>query len=94
MRLPHFCQSTRGQIVFYDPADLAAVARGEMETWEPQPYAMLDVDEILYHVESSQQKYHLGAASFDRQRGLLYVFEVLADDAKPFVHVWRVDETH
>ncbi len=79
-----------GQILFYDPTDLAAVARGEMETWDPQPYARLDVDEYLYHVESSQQKHHLGAASYDRERGLLYVFEPLADGDKPLVHVWRV----
>jgi hypothetical protein len=78
-----------GQMLFYDPADLAAVARGEMETWEPQPYATLDIDEYLYHIESTQQKYHLGAAGFDRERGLLYVFEPLADGDKPLVHVWR-----
>ncbi len=81
-----------GQILFYDPADLAAVAGEEMETWEPQPYATLEIDKYLYHVESTQQKYHLGAASFDRTRGLLYVFELLADGDKPLVHVWRVSE--
>jgi len=80
-----------GQIIFYDPADLAAVARGEIETWEPQPYATLNVDEYLYHIESGQQKHHLGATSFDRERGLLYVFEPLADGDKPLIHVWRVE---
>lgn len=84
--------STRfaGQFLFYDTTDLAAVARSEMEAWEPQPYATMDVDAYLYHIESDQQKYHLGAASFDRERGLLYVFEPLADEDKPLVHVWRV----
>ena len=76
--------------MFYDPADLGAVARGEMETGEPQPYATLDIDEHLYHIDSTQQKEHLGAASFDRQRGLLYVFEPLADEDKSLIHVWRV----
>ncbi len=80
-----------GQIIFYDPADLAAVARGEMETYEPQPYATLEIDAYLYHVESSQQWHHVGAASFDRERGLLYVFEPLADEDKSLVHVWRVE---
>ena len=79
-----------GQIIFYDPADLAVVGRGEMETWEPQPYATLNIDQYLYHIESSQQKEHIGAASFDRQRGLLYVFEPLADADKSLIHVWRV----
>jgi len=79
-----------GQIIFYDPADLAAVARDAMETWEPQPYATLNIDEYLYHLESSQQKHHLGAASFDRERGLLYVFEPLADGDKSLIHAWRI----
>jgi hypothetical protein len=79
-----------GQILFYNPADLAAVAQGEMETWEPQPYATFNIDEHLYHVESSQQWHHLGAASFDRERGLFYVFEPHGDGDKPLVHVWSV----
>lgn len=78
------------QFLFYDPADLAAVAGGQMPAWQPQPYAVLNVDEVLYHVADSQQKYHLGAAAFDRARGLLYVLEVLADDDRPLVHVWQV----
>ena len=79
-----------GQMLFYDPADLARVAQGELGPWDPQPYAVLDVDKWLYHVTGSQQKYHLGAASFDRLHGLLYVLETLADEDRPLVHVWRV----
>jgi hypothetical protein len=81
-----------GQFLFYNPADLAAVAGGEMETWEPQLYATMGVDPVLYHVENEQQWHHLGAAGFDRERGLLYVFAPLADEDKPLVHVWRVEE--
>jgi hypothetical protein len=80
-----------GQFLFYDPADLAEVAQGMMEPEEPQPYATLHLDEVLYHVTSEQQKYHLGAAAFDRERGLLYVFEPFGDGDKPLVHVWRVE---
>ena len=80
-----------GQIIFYDPADLAAVASGDMEPHEPQPYAVMDIDDHLYHVESEQQWYHVGAASFDRERGLLYLFEPLADlNDESLVHVWQV----
>ena len=79
-----------GQILFYDPADLTAVAGGEMEAYLPQPYATLEIDDHLYGIQSTQQKYHLGAASFDRERGLLYVFEPFADGDRPLVHVWRV----
>jgi hypothetical protein len=80
-----------GQILFYDPSDLAAVANGEMEAWEPQPYATLDIDQHLYNVGSGQQTGHIGAASFDRERGLLYAFEPLADGDKPLVHAWKID---
>jgi len=80
-----------GQIIFYDPADLAAVAQGTLEPWAPQPYAVLDIDDVLYHITSTQQKHHVGAMAFDRARGWLYVLEPLADDDRPLVHVWRVD---
>ena len=79
-----------GQLLFYDPADLAAVAAGTAETWSPQPYATLDVDDVLYHVESDQQKYHVSALAFDRDRGLFYLFEPFGDGDKPLVHVWAV----
>ncbi len=69
-----------GQIIFYDPADLAAVAQGTLETWEPQPYAVLNIDTSLYHITSTQQKHHVAAAAFDRANGLLYIVEPLADD--------------
>jgi hypothetical protein len=83
--------SFEGQIIFYDPAELGAVARGEMEAWEPQPYAVLSIDDLLYHVEPGMQLFHVGAASFDRERGMLYVFEPFADGDKPLVHVWHVE---
>ncbi|MBN1659251.1 MAG: right-handed parallel beta-helix repeat-containing protein [Anaerolineae bacterium] len=80
-----------GRFLFYDPADLAAVAAGQAEAWTPQPYATLDVDPFLYHVTSAQQKHHLAAASFDPERGFLYVLEPLVDDDKPLIHVWRIE---
>ena len=85
-----------GQFVVYDPNDLAKVAAGNMQPYEPQPYATLNVDQYLYHITSSQQKHHLGAACFDRSMQYLYVFEVFADgDEKdrPIVHVWEILST-
>ena len=80
-----------GEIVFFDPADLAAVARGEMEPYEPQPYTVMNIDSVLYHIYSPQMYDHVKAITFDRERGLLYVFEPLVDDDKPIVcHVWKV----
>jgi len=79
-----------GRMIFYDPADLAAVARGEREPWEPQPYASMNLDRHLFGVAGSQYKHHVAACSFDRERGYLYVFEPLADGERSLVHVWRV----
>ena len=83
----------QSQIIFYDPADLAAVARGEMETWQPQPYASLNLDENLFdpnlHVEDYKRDL-VGAAAFDREHGYLFIFERLADDYRSVIHVWRV----
>ncbi len=79
-----------GQIIFYDPADLAAVASGARQTWEPQPYAVLEIDAYLYNLQSDQQKSHVNAISFDRENGLLYVIEPLVEGDKSIIHVWRV----
>ena len=79
-----------GQILFYDPAALAAVATGRDQPWEPQPYAIMPVDQILYNVTSPQQKSHVGGIAFDRSRGLIYLLELFADGDKPLVHVWAI----
>jgi hypothetical protein len=102
------CISQRGwwstrfdaELIFYNPDDLARVAAGTMDSWEPQPYAALDIDDRLYFNpsgtdvemvgEGDQRRYRIGDVSFDRANGLLYVLELYADGAKPVVHVWRV----
>jgi len=87
------------EFLFYDPADLARVAAGEISSWEPQPYAALDIDERLFlpaGVEpdllgtGDQRRYRIGEVGYDRANGLLYVLELFADEAAPVVHVWRV----
>jgi hypothetical protein len=89
------------QFILYDPADLAQVAGGEIESWAPQPYASLDIDEYLFlnpaGVEQDllgtgvQRRSRIGAVAYDRNNDLLYVLELYADEAKPVVHVWRVE---
>lgn len=83
----------QAQIVFYDPADLAAVTLGEMETWEPQPYAKLNIDEFMFAPELDYADYKrdiVGAAAFDQERGLLFIVERLADEYKSVVHVFQI----
>ncbi|MBI5641560.1 MAG: hypothetical protein HZA17_14160 [Nitrospirae bacterium] len=88
------------RFIMYDPSDLAGVSSGNMQPWEPQPYAVLDIDEHLFFNPSGveedmlgrgvQRRYRLGDAAYDRTNDLLYVLELFADDARPVVHVWRV----
>jgi hypothetical protein len=82
------------QILFYDPNDLAAVAQGQLETWEPQPYASLVIDEYLFDPGFNHERakrYLLGAAAFDREHGYLYVVERLADEDRSLVHVFGIE---
>lgn len=86
------------QFIFYDPADLARVAAGELAPWEPQPYAVLPVDEHLllptFEPESLgagvQRRARISDAAYDRVHQRLYVLELFADGASPVVHVWQV----
>jgi hypothetical protein len=90
----------QGQFVLYDPDDLADVAEGRKEPWEPQPYASVDIDEHLHlkappwdddYVGRGQQRgFRVSAVAYDRANDLLYVVEPLVDDGQPVVHVWRV----
>ena len=89
----YWAEDYQGQILFFDPAELGQVTLGEMETWEPQPYAALDLTPYLYQPELNHAEYKrdlIGAAAFDEQNGFLYVFERLADEYQSIIHVWQV----
>ncbi|MBN2503178.1 MAG: right-handed parallel beta-helix repeat-containing protein [Anaerolineales bacterium] len=89
----YWAEDYQGQLIFFDPNDLAAVALGQMETYEPQPYATLDLTPYLYAPELNHGEYKrdlIGAIAFDRANGLLYVIERLADEYKSVIHVFQV----
>ncbi|MBC8508601.1 MAG: right-handed parallel beta-helix repeat-containing protein [Anaerolineales bacterium] len=89
-----WAEDYQAQIIFYDPSDLAAVARGEIDSWEPQPYATLVLDEYMLAPELDPANYKrdiVAAASFDRVNGLLYVIERLADEYKSVMHVFQIE---
>ncbi|MCL4691612.1 MAG: hypothetical protein KJ060_03775 [Candidatus Hydrogenedentes bacterium] len=87
-------------IILYNPDDLARVADGEMEPWEPQPYARLGIDNQLLlnpaGIEPEmlgtgvQRRYRVGSVAYDRERDLLYILEPFADNTKPVIHIWRI----
>ena len=85
--------SFEAQIIFYDPADLAAVAIGQIESHEPQPYAVLNSDEFIFNYQSEEwwRGHYIGGIAYDRENGLLFVLELFGDEDKPIVHVWQVE---
>ena len=101
--VPDFPHDQRGwwseaisaQLLFFDPAELAAVARGELPSWSPQPYASMSIDQYLFDpgYDFPRQKMSLlGACAFDRDHARLFVMErqVEADEDRSVVHVFQV----
>jgi hypothetical protein len=78
------------EMLFYDPSDLSAVARGKKKPWEPQPYAVMNLDPLLWGLSSTQQRHRVGDLAFDRQRGLIYLIEIRADGDKSLIHVFKI----
>ena len=69
------------QMLFFDPAELGAVARGELETWEPQPCSTLTLDDYLFDT------------GFDYERGKRYLVGAMAlvqDDPETITTLWRI----
>lgn len=89
------CSSSKGwhsspyepQILFYDPADLAAVVNGQRSPWEVIPYEVFSPVNQMIRPECAQ----LGAVAFDRVNGLIYVTErQVGPWGETAVHVWHV----
>ena len=91
----HRCGNCRASILLFDPADLAAVANGAAQSYQPQWYARVDINDYMIHSYgptflSTGAEAETLSATYDLARGLLYVSESYADSAKPIVHVFRV----
>jgi hypothetical protein len=76
------------QILFYAPEELAEVVAGSRRPWEVVPYEVFDPSKEVLDPECAV----LGAAAYDRERGLLYVTEQEAGPwGETVVHVWQVE---
>jgi len=86
-------QDISARILFFDPSELGAVALNEWDTWQPQPYASMSLDEFLFDPGFDYERgkrYLVGAIAFDRANGLLYIIERLADEnERSLVHVFN-----
>ena len=90
----YWAEDYQAQVIFFDTNQLGAVASGEIESYHPQPYAVLDLTPYLLNPELDYANYKrdlVGAAAFDPDSGLLYVIERLADEYASIVHVFRVE---
>jgi hypothetical protein len=87
----YHCDQYEPQFLFYNPDDLAQVAKGQKQPWEVLPYAILRPTQYFW----PEPAWHLGEAAFDRARGLLYVVQRYADNqdgrnAFPLIHVFSI----
>jgi hypothetical protein len=88
-----WADSYQAQLIFYDPTELVAVTRGEVDSWEPQIYDTLVLDEYLLDPALNHGDYKrdlVGAVAFDRENGFLYLVERMADEYRSVIHVWEI----
>jgi len=99
-----WADSFQAQIILYDSADLAAVANGTTQPYEPQPYASINLNSYLYNrikiddpaFNPDRNRYLLGACAYDSTNRKLYVIEYRGEpagynDDNPIVHVFRIN---
>ena len=90
-----WAEEFQAELIFFDPGQLAAVAQGELDSWAPQPYAVLVLDEFLLDpfLDPGEYKRDLvGALAYDRSNGILYLVERLADDYRSVIHAWQITQ--
>jgi hypothetical protein len=77
-------------IILYDPVQLAAVASGSINSYEPQPYAALRLDTSIFYGRSKIIK----SASFDPINKILYAVEADAlQEGENLIHVWKLQDS-
>lgn len=86
------CDPYEGQFLFYNPNELAAVARGERNPWEVLPYATVVPQDFW-----PKCMVRPNCVAYDRERGILYVLQynggripLDAGTRVPLVHVFRI----
>jgi hypothetical protein len=75
----------QASILFYDPADLAAVAAGTKQAWEPQPYRMLSVQANMLAGAAGSP---IRDMTYDSVNNILYTSEYTGSGQ--VFHAWQV----
>lgn len=76
------------QLGFYRAADLVAASHGDVNYWEPLPYATLSLYDDMINPSC---QFSLGGMAYDAAAGRLYVMQRSADtNERPICHVYAV----
>ena len=76
-------------IIFYNPDDLAKVARGQMQSYEPQPYAAFRIPKEMFFGKD----FEIFSAAFDSENSVLFVTEFVREmEGKLIIHTWKVNK--
>lgn len=75
------------RFVLFSAADLVAVSHGEMDQWEPQPYATIEVTEHMLDADCSSG---IAGAAWDETNRYLYVMQTRRNGDGPICHRWSV----
>ncbi|RJP64787.1 MAG: T9SS C-terminal target domain-containing protein [Ignavibacteriales bacterium] len=75
-------------IIFYNPSNLAQVAAGTIQSYDPQPYAAFRINKNLFF----GPEHEIFSATFDSQNKILYIAEFVRDpDGRLIIHAWQVE---
>ncbi len=75
--------------IFYKPEDLAKVATGVLQSYEPQPYSALRFNKSIFWGTMQE----IVSAAYDAQNNFLYVAELCPNlDGRVLIHVWKVNK--
>lgn len=86
----HDLNGYRPYIIFYDPETLGQVANGTLEAHKPQPYAAININDLLMYPNTDAcKRHHLNDFAWDATRKVLYATERSKGEF-PVVHVWKV----
>lgn len=86
-------------LYLYNPDDLAKVASGELQPWQPQPYQIVDLKADLMG-GLSERETNAGAIAFDSENGFLYMIQSNADTSwgtqgynrRSLIYVWKIGD--
>jgi hypothetical protein len=83
----------RNTLMFYNPADLVDVAQGHRESWEPQPYALCDLQ--AFSMLTNVIEAEAGAICVSTSNNALFYIEQNGDPAYPdgygLIHAWTLE---